>query len=178
MQLLDMNGSKIYETLDSLKNQGLIQKLGVSVYSPDEVKKLNSDYSFDIVQSPFNIIDRRFQTSGCFSALSQSNVEVHVRSAFLQGLLLMPSSELPAYFDIWKRRFSVWHNWLDTTSLSALTACIAFIKSHLDIGYLVVGADSNLQLKEIITAFVDEITENFPDISSDDEAFVNPVNWQ
>ena len=37
-----------------------------------------------------NIIDRRLELSGWLERLSDEGVEVHARSVFLQGLLLMP----------------------------------------------------------------------------------------
>ena len=51
-------------------------------------------YNFDIVQAPFNLIDRRLIETGWLEKLNMSNIEVHCRSCFLQGLLLMDREKL------------------------------------------------------------------------------------
>src|SRR5690606_32583452 len=58
LQLLESQGEAIYEALLSLKTLGLVDKIGISVYSPDELDLLCPKYALDIVQAPFNIIDR------------------------------------------------------------------------------------------------------------------------
>ena len=88
-QLLGPYGEEIMSALLSLKKSGTVQKIGISVYSPDEFTELFSEYDFDIVQCPFNLIDRRLVNSGWLAKLKALGVEVHVRSSFLQGLLLM-----------------------------------------------------------------------------------------
>ena len=48
-----------------------------------------SRFKLDMVQLPYNIIDQNFETSGWIKKLKKMNIKIHVRSIFLQGLLLM-----------------------------------------------------------------------------------------
>ena len=82
------NGVKIYKTLLLLKEIGYTKKIGVSVYSPEELNKIINKYKIDIVQFPMNIFDRRFLKNNYLEKLKKKKIEIHVRSIFLQGLLL------------------------------------------------------------------------------------------
>jgi aryl-alcohol dehydrogenase-like predicted oxidoreductase len=177
-QLLGIKGCQIYEALEKIKEKKLIQKSGISIYSPDELDLICGNYTFDIVQSPFNIIDQRLYLSGWLNKLKVQGVEVHVRSAFLQGLLLIPLHEIPVYFSPWENYFVAWKSWLEEKSLLPVEGCLAFIKKFSDISYLLVGADNSSHLNEIISAFKKTEANGFPEIFSSDEKLINPSLWK
>ena len=81
-----------------LKSDGLVEKIGLSAYTPEEIAKASTLIDLDIVQVPFNIIDRRLLETGWLNRLHDSGVEIHARSIFLQGLLLEDPQNLPLYF--------------------------------------------------------------------------------
>ena len=87
--LLGNPGKKLIKALNSLKFNGLVKKIGISIYDPLELDQVMHLTNFDIIQAPLNIVDRRLETSGWLSRLNKFGVEVHTRSTFLQGLLLM-----------------------------------------------------------------------------------------
>ena len=47
-----------------------------------------SNYNLDVIQCPFNILDKRILTSGWYDKLKNKEKEIHIRSIFLQGLLV------------------------------------------------------------------------------------------
>ena len=63
-QLLKKNGDSLFGILQSLKEDGVVDKIGVSIYDPSELDTLCTRFQFDIVQAPFNILDRRLIDSG------------------------------------------------------------------------------------------------------------------
>lgn len=99
--LLGNNGAMLWHALEELRDVDLVQKIGVSVYAPSEIEAVTSLYKVDLVQAPFNIVDRRLSTSGWLDRLKSKGVEVHTRSAFLQGLLLMSRTAIPPKFSSW-----------------------------------------------------------------------------
>jgi hypothetical protein len=177
-QLFQGNGEVIVASLKKLKDLGVIQKVGVSVYSPDEFKDLFLMHDFDLVQCPFNLIDRRLVSSGWLGKLKNSGVEVHVRSSFLQGLLLMPRNKIPQNFQIWSSLWDHWHAWLEGNAVSPIEACLAYVLSEPNIDQIVVGIDSKEQLQQITAAFETTCLDTFPDISSFDNKLLNPSNWK
>lgn len=177
-QLLGTSGKVLYQTLQGLKETGQVQKAGVSVYSPSELELLTPRYHFDLVQAPFNLVDRRLCKTGWLQRLKDRGVEIHVRSVFLQGLLLMPQAAIPVKFASWSDLWSKWHGWLARHDVSAVQACLAFPLSFPDIDRVVVGADSESQLDQIIRAMVSAAPDDLPDLQCDAESLINPARWR
>jgi aryl-alcohol dehydrogenase-like predicted oxidoreductase len=176
-QLLGADGKIIYQAMQDLKKAGLVQKIGVSIYSPDELDVLMPQYRFDLVQAPFNLVDRRLYTSGWLQRLKQEGTEIHTRSAFLQGLLLMPRSSIPSKFAPWEELWDKWDAWLACHSDTAVQACLAYPLSFPEIDRVIIGADSKGQLEQIIEAALCAASGDLPDLHCEDERLINPSNW-
>jgi aryl-alcohol dehydrogenase-like predicted oxidoreductase len=175
--LLGPRGRQLFRVLEDLRASGQVRKIGVSIYSPAELDHVPQLGNIDLVQAPFNLIDRRLQTSGWLTRLKDGQVEVHVRSAFLQGLLLMPVDRIPTEFARWAKIWRSWANWQDHTGCSALPACLAFPHSFAEVDRVVVGVDSPDHLTQILGALDTVVPQDWPDISCDDELLVHPSRW-
>jgi aryl-alcohol dehydrogenase-like predicted oxidoreductase len=176
-QLLGKDGKALYQTLQSLKDTGLVKKVGVSIYTPGELESLIPQYRFDLVQAPFNLVDRRLHTSGWLQRLKNEGVEIHTRSAFLQGLLLMSRADIPLKFAHWTYLWDRWHNWLACHSVSAIQACLAYPLLFPEIDRVVVGADNVAQLEQIVHAALSGVPDDLPDLCCEDENLINPARW-
>jgi aryl-alcohol dehydrogenase-like predicted oxidoreductase len=176
-QLLGAGGKALYRTLQDLKESGQVQKVGISIYAPNELDLLTTQYRFDLVQAPFNLVDRRLHTTGWLQRLKEEGVEVHTRSAFLQGLLLMSPAAIPEKFASWSNLWSKWHSWLAHDTASAVQACLAYPLSFPEVDRVVVGADSISQLEQIITATTRVAPIDLPDLHCEAENLINPVRW-
>ncbi len=176
-QLLGPLGKELYEALYALKERGKVQKVGVSIYNPLELDELTRLFHFDLVQAPFNIIDSRLHRTGWLQRLKDDEVEIHTRSAFLQGLLLMPEENMPSKFTPWSNLFQRWYTWLAEHHISAVQACLEFSLSFPEIDRVIVGADSLNQLDEIIKAARMTIPDNLPDLYCEAENLINPARW-
>ena len=176
-QLLGPSGSTLYKGLLSLKDSGHVQKVGVSIYSPNELEVLSPKYHFDLVQAPFNLIDRRLRSTGWMQRLKDGGVEIHTRSTFLQGLLLMTQADIPTKFMPWNPLFCKWHQWLAGHEISAVQACLMFPLSFEEIDRVVVGVDNQSQLAQIVNAATSQCVSEPPDLQCGDEDLINPVRW-
>ena len=175
--LLGPIGQTLLKTLKEFRDQGLVKKIGVSIYAPEELETVLSLSKLDLVQAPFNLVDRRLETSGWLRRLKDLDVEVHTRSAFLQGLLLTSAGSLPPKFLPWVGLWHTWQQWQADTGCSALGACLAFAKSFPEVDRLVVGVDGVTHLQGILEALSEQVPQNWPDISSVDDQLVNPARW-
>ena len=176
--LLGLNGDQLIQALVDLKNDGFVQKIGVSIYSPDELDEVYKRIQIDLVQAPLNVVDRRLQYSGWLDRLKDDDVEVHTRSAFLQGLLLMERSKIPQKFSRWSFFWDQWHEKLQDSAASALEACLAYPLSLEQVDQVIVGVDSAAQLLEILHS-TKNVNEG-PDTSfmcSTDLDLINPSSW-
>jgi len=176
-QLLEAGGNAIYEELRGLQHSGLIEKLGISVYSPAELDSLLSKFRFDLIQAPFNLVDQRLLNTGWLRRLKGEQIEVHTRSTFLQGLLLMQAADMPRVFEVWDTLWRTWDAWQRYNRVSALQTCLAYPLSFPEIDRVVVGADSAIQLQQIVNAASETRSLEFPDLSCEDERLINPSNW-
>jgi aryl-alcohol dehydrogenase-like predicted oxidoreductase len=176
--LLKPGASKIVSQLQALKEQGAISKIGISIYTSDQLQSVMDKMDIDLVQLPVNILDRRLFDTGMLKKLSSQGVEVHARSIFLQGLLLMSKDSRPKYFSQWDSLWKLWHEWLSDNKLTALEATVRHAISTPEISKVLVGVDSKEQLQGIIQA-ADGAIPAIPEILlTDDADLLNPANWK
>jgi aryl-alcohol dehydrogenase-like predicted oxidoreductase len=175
--LLGPSGEALYGAMLEVKKEGWADKIGVSIYGPPELDAIWPNFRLDIIQGPFNILDRRLATSGWLTRLRLSGTEVHTRSTFLQGLLLMTSAGRPPQFDRWSRLWEKWGSWLAERNLTPLQACLGFALSHGEIDRVIIGVDSTLQLQEIIADSKAARISLPEELTSDDLDLIDPTRW-
>lgn len=175
--LLGSQGDALYAAMAELRSLGVVKKIGISIYQPDELDTLLEHMAFDVVQAPFNILDRRLIDSGWLGRLRDLGVELHVRSVFMQGLLLMPGALRPAKFQRWQPLWDEWERWLRAHQLTPLEACLRYVLSFNEIRRVIVGVDTPGQLKEIMTAASGNLPPVPASLQSTDVALLNPSNW-
>jgi hypothetical protein len=176
-QLLESSGLIIYKALCDIKRQGLVKKIGISIYDPLDLEVLMKDRSFDIIQCPFNIFDQRILSSGWLEELDKRNIEFHARSIFLQGLLLM--KDRPAFFKKWHKYFELWNQWLYAEGLTAVEGALYLVILNPFIKKIILGLDSLEQLKQIRHAIekIEKINLNPPQFNIQDSLLLNPGKW-
>ena len=165
-----------------IKRTGKCEKIGFSLYYPSEAKYiLENNIPCDIVQVPYNIFDQRFNE--VFSELKSRNIEIHVRSVFLQGLFFIDTKDLPSYFISIKNKLQELHTWSKNKSVDVSAVCLKFADTNKYIDKIVIGVDSLKNLKEninnynMIPSFDMDIKwlETFEVI---DEQMILPFNWK
>jgi len=177
-QLQSAIGDALFSALTHLKDTGIVEKVGISIYQPAELDQLARKFGFDLVQAPFNVVDRRLSTSGWLNRLHDAGTEVHVRSAFLQGLLLMRPDNHPAHFDRWQPLWDGWNDWLSYRRLTPLQACLGFVLSEQSIDRVVVGVDSLEQLEDIFNAAGASVPAPPMELVSNDLDLIDPSRWK
>ena len=176
-QLSGKTGPEIYETLQRIRVSGLVEKVGVSIYQPSELEDVFSVGDVDLVQSPLSVLDRRLITSGWLKRLADRGVEVHARSVFLQGLLLMSAEQRPREFDRWSSLWSRYHEWVRVSGRSPLDICLSYVSSIPQVQQVVVGVNSLEHIEKIFQAQIG-FTPDLPlDIATRDEELLNPLAW-
>ena len=176
-QALDKNGPEIISTLKDLKDKGVIQKIGISIYSPEIIEPILKEFTFDLIQAPMNLFDNRFVESGWLKRLKELNIEIHVRSIFLQGLLLMNKKNIPAKFSKWMYLFDEWNAWNLKNNINPYLACLQHVLSHNEVDKVIVGIDNLNQLDELVKSYSADFNIKIPSFSVQDEGLINPALW-
>lgn len=170
-------------TLRKLKKEGLVKKIGVSVYEVDEAEKAVEEGVIDYLQMPCSIFDQRGLTSGIFQKAKSKGIKVFTRSAFLQGLLMMEENEIPEYIKGIKPYIVKFNEILNRYNVEKRHAILKFVLSQSVIDYMVFGIETKEQLQDIIMEknspnlpkeIVDEFRESFNCISP---KLILPIHW-
>lgn len=178
--LLSPGGERFLDALRALKDRGLVSKIGASVYSGSQIGGLLARGGIDLVQLPFNVLDQRPLREGHLKRLKEAGVEIHSRSVFLQGLLLMDPAAMPAYFGPLRATLEGFRATAAAHGLSPLQAALAFVAGRPEIDHFVVGVCDLAQFREILAA-AQALPREAPDLSAfrcDEERFVNPSLWK
>jgi len=169
------NFNTLFKELTELKRQGLVNKIGFSTYTPEQVDFLLKNFDFDLIQVPFNIFDNRLIQGGQLQALNNKGVEVHARSVFLQGVLL-DFNNLSNYFSPWKKEFSIYQETVKDNGLSLLECALNFVLNIREIDKVLLGVNSERQLKEIVQAV--KRRSNLSAYPINDINLLNPSLWK
>ncbi|GAB4576896.1 MAG: hypothetical protein Tsb0019_02930 [Roseibium sp.] len=149
---LTQSGGHIWQCLLKLKAQGKIGKLGVSVQTPEELSLCLAVADVEHVQLPYNLLDWRWD--GLIAAIRQrKGLTVHVRSIFLQGLLIECSPDLfPKIEGVDAHQIVAALTTLVTElhRENALDLCLAYARAMSWIDGIVVGVQSPDQLEQIL----------------------------
>jgi aryl-alcohol dehydrogenase-like predicted oxidoreductase len=170
---------RLFDRLQRLKQRGWVEKVGVSVYDPDQLENILDRHPIDLVQIPFNVLDQRLaHRPSLLARVRREGVELHVRSAFLQGLMLVERPRLDGYFKPWASRLSAFHERCREAGSSPLSVALRFALAAPFADRVIVGADSMLQLRGIIAAASDETPlPALQDLATDEPALINPGTW-
>lgn len=161
-----------------IKTHELAGAIGYSVYSPSELSELCAVQWPDIVQVPFNIFDQRIKHSGWLDRLNQRGTRVHVRSVFLQGLLLMPAPARPPWFSRWGDLLACWDSVSLGSGLSPAALALNFALNEKGIERVVVGVESHEQLAQHLGTETIKIGSTLAELACDDVNLIEPYRWK
>ena len=175
--LLCKNGDEIYKGIRNMKINGLTSKIGVSIYDFNVLDKILKKFKFNLIQAPFNILDQRLVEKGWLKKLKKRKIEVHARSIFLQGILLLKHNQLPKKLIKLNKKLVMWENWLKKNKFSSLQVCLSFVLNQRQLDGIVVGYNNTNQLNQILK--LKQIKNNFslPNLNIKDKKLIDPREW-
>ena len=176
--LLSADGRYLYDKLRQFQSEGLVKKVGVSIYTGREIEEICQEFRLDVVQLPISILDQRLIRSSHLQLLQSRGIEVHARSIFLQGLLLTAPKNLPEIFDPIKPHISRLNSVAASLDMSMLDLCIGFVSSLAELDGLVIGVESTAHLKQILRSVSSR--PNVGDMSHlalEDSRYLHPGAW-
>ena len=177
--LLGPRGPQVWSVLESLRSDGLVEKIGASIYTAHDLDSLLERYPLQLVQVPLNVFDQRLVESGHLARLKTAGIEVHARSIFLQGLLLMDTDALgDGYFDPTRAPLAAFRSAASDAGCTPLQAAVCFAMSVDEVDAAVVGVTDAAQFAEIIAAATPTLARDwFRPFALDDERILDPSRW-
>lgn len=171
------DGAEVAARLVSLREQGLVGRIGVSVYSADEIRLASDAVAPEIVQLPLSVYDQRLLADGTLARLVREGVEVHTRSALLQGVLAMTPDELPAHLAGLKAHHVRYAAEVADLGLAPVDAALGFALGVQGPAAVVVGVNTLAQLEDLLDVAPLE-SGRFARWAIDDVDLVNPARWE
>jgi aryl-alcohol dehydrogenase-like predicted oxidoreductase len=177
--LLGPGGAELWAALASLQQSGAVGKIGVSVYTAQELDALLERHPLRLVQVPLSAFDQRLVRSGHLARLRSEGIEVHARSAFLQGLLLMEPDALgDRHFDRARGALGAFQAAARAAGRSPLQAAVSYVMSVPEVDTAVFGVTHEKQFAEILSAATPTLPQDwYAPFALEDEQILNPSMW-
>lgn len=143
----DLARPGIWDALCALRDAGRVGRIGVSGYGAEAVADLCERFPLTLVQLPANVLDPWYDR-----VTLPGSIEVHVRSAFLQGFLLGDPERLPPHLAPFRAVLEQFSAEAAAQGLTPLQAALAPLIASPRVARVAVGADSPDQLAQILQA--------------------------
>ena len=148
-----------YESLENLKKENILKKIGVSVYNNQQAISVLNNYNIDVIQIPFNILDNFNKRGEIIDLAQRKGVEIHARSIFLQGLFFVELNKLHPKLEPLKKYLIKIHDIANQYEISINNLAINYAYTQKRIKNILIGVDSINQLKQNIHNINDEFDE-------------------
>jgi aryl-alcohol dehydrogenase-like predicted oxidoreductase len=176
--LLAPGGEGLFAEMQRLRDEGRVRKIGVSVYTPEEAEQVLARFAVQLIQVPCSVFDQRLLGSGWLRDLARRGVEIHARSVFLQGLLLMEPAALPPYFAKIRPALEALRAAARTAGTDMLGLCLGFVQRLPEVNAVVCGVTRAAELSELVER--GRAAPQLPDLralAQSDPAILDPSRW-
>ena len=170
---------KIAKQMHQIKSEKKVSHIGFSSYDPTEAELLCERYDFDMVQFPFNLLDRRAGETGALARLKKKGVFVSVRSVFLQGLLLSLPRSSQWNVNLPLEAVEEFHQECQKHRVTPLRAALGFVLQEKDISSIVLGCASLKEWEEILSVLKQpRATISWSPQTDLQKEMLDPRRWQ
>ncbi len=171
-------GDALWRALLGLRDEGLFRGIGISAYVADDPVALARRFRPDAMQVPFSLLDQRLLENGALAALKSLDIEIHVRSVFLQGLLFLPPDKLPAKLQSAAPYLRAVRRRIAEAGATPLAAALAFVLGRPEVDVALVGVTAPGELEDILAAAALPAPGiDWSACALDDEVVLTPSLW-
>lgn len=180
--ILDSLSSAFENVIISLKNKNSVEKIGISVYEPKNALVAINSGLFDIVQFPANILDRRFLKSDIIKHAQKKNVDLYIRSVFLQGFFFLKPESLPQNMQFSNGTLTQLNAVANRVGVPLPALSMSYVKATFPNAKVIVGAEKAEQVKELCNYWQQDVKHSvFGEIDdlikSMDTRIIDPRVW-
>lgn len=170
------------QQLKQLKQQQLIRKTGVSVYTNEELEQVLENEGVDVVQLPFNLLDNFSKRGALLQKAKRLGKEVQVRSVFLQGLFFKAQDQYPDVLRPLQPYVQQLHRLAAENDISVYDLALGYVLNIPEIDQVIIGVDNKQQLMDNIRVqnkpLPKALLQRVNAIMVPEEALLNPSNWK
>jgi aryl-alcohol dehydrogenase-like predicted oxidoreductase len=169
-------------TLNELKSDGLINNIGVSVYTNAQLESLINEDLITVVQLPFNLLDNFSVRGELIIKLKEKGKKIHTRSAFLQGLFFKNTSDDISIVQALRPHLKTLNKITKKQGCSMEELALSYCIKQKNIDNIILGVDSISQLNANIKAADYDVNEKafncINNIDVENLDLLNPSLWK
>jgi len=164
-----------------LKSKGLIKKIGISIYTNEELQLVIHDKTIDVIQFPYNLLDNHNRRGVYLEQAKPNNKEIHVRSVFLQGLFFMNEGSIPVKLIRLKPYLKEIHSFCKKEAITIQALALSYAVYNKQIDQVLLGVENREQLIKNIES-ISDLKSAFDYINQyinvKEIELLNPVFWK
>ena len=170
--------------LESLKADLICKKIGLSINNEDDYFLIDKKIKIDVLQAPCNILNQNIFNENLIALLESRECSIHIRSIFLQGLILATLSNVPSHLNGLNPYIIRIGELSRELGESVATLCFLFALSHDFFDKVIIGVQSKRELEELIEAYYRALDFKEKGISIEwnqfnctNQVLVDPAQW-
>lgn len=177
--LLAEGGDALMQVLEGFRERGLVEHIGVSIYEAREVDELAARFRMGVLQVPVSVLDQRLIQSGHLARWAGAGMEIHARSVFLQGFLLMAPEDLPPVLRRHAPLLERFRRFASDNCCLPAHIALRFVALQEHIQSAIVGVNTAAQLEQLL-GYVDcEVDcSDLRQFAQHDVQLLNPFLWR
>jgi aryl-alcohol dehydrogenase-like predicted oxidoreductase len=166
-------GKRIISFLQKLKKNNKIKKIGISIYNAKNLKKIIKKFKIDFIQLPYNLtnLDTLKKTK---KIIRGKKIEIHLRSIFLQGLLLKNKDQIPERLKKLKKYWSKLEKILEINGFNQISACLNHALSAKP-DKIIIGINNKKHLDEILKIKIKKF--KMIKLNIIEKKLIDPIYW-
>lgn len=149
-----MRATESVAALKEMQARGKVLRIGASLYGVDDIERCLEVFVPDVIQLPASAADDRLAVAGIFPDLQAHGIKLHVRSIFLQGLLLQQPATLSDNFAALTPLLKALDRVAGKLNVSRQAVCMAAVMKLPGVEALVCGVTTEDELTTLVSAFV------------------------
>ena len=156
-----------------------VKKIGVSVYTIQEAKKILDKFKLDIIQVPINVFNQEFLNRNFLESVKRNHIEVHARSIFFQGMAIQDINKIDSYFQNVLNKFKIFDQDCESNNINKIKKSLEFVYSNKFINKYIIGFNDLNQFKQVISIKLSKKNLNsFSKYAINNKKITNPAKWK
>jgi len=177
--LLVDGGDALMQLLEGFRERGLIDHIGVSIYEAREMDELAERFELGVLQVPVSVVDQRLIQGDDIGRWAGAGTDIHARSVFLQGFLLMAPDQLPPALRHHAPMLERFRHFARENDCLPAHIALKFIDSQKDIASAIVGVNTAAQLEQLLAFEECKIDcSDLRQFAQQDVQLLNPFLWR
>jgi uncharacterized protein len=178
----DMQHAHLWAQANRAKEEKLIEKFAVSLYSVEQLECVINNPEIDAIQIPFNFFDQDKNKKKLLMKARRNGKLIYARSVFLQGLFFMSPEALPENLKLLSAPLVKLQKLASVYKIDLQALCLKYALDEECIDKVIIGVETKQQLfdnlKALSLEIPAELRKELEELDIENKRLVNPLFWK